>query len=166
MSELALAVYGTEDTAEHVLGVLRAHEEELPVDLDSAGIVRIRADGGFAVITTDRPGSGSSFWGVFWEAFFGLVLRVPTAGTSYGENLGGLFGAIDRAGLDADFRDRVRCALGRGCSGLGLIATNWEPEPLLNQVFLRPGSLLRASLSVEQDWELVRELGGIPTDAP
>jgi uncharacterized membrane protein len=161
MSEFALAVYDNEDTAEHVLGVLRAHEEELPVDLDSAGIVRMRADGGFTVITTDRPGSGSSFWGVFWEALFGLVLMVPKAGTAYGENLGGLFGAIDRAGLDGTFRDRVRCALGRGCSGLGLIATDWQPEPVLNQVYLRPGALLRASLSAEQDSELVRELGGI-----
>jgi uncharacterized membrane protein len=165
MSELALAVYDDEATAEHVLGVLRAHEEELVVDLDSAGVVRVRADGSFTVTTTDRPHSGSSFWGVFWEAFFGLVFRVPTAGTAYGSNLGGLFGAIDRSGLDVEFRTQVRRALGRGSSGLGIVAVNWQPEQVLNQLYLRPSSLLRASLSEEQDSELVRELGGVPPSA-
>jgi uncharacterized membrane protein len=46
MSELVLAAYDREDTAAHVLGVLRAHSDELPADLDSATIVRVGTDGG------------------------------------------------------------------------------------------------------------------------
>lgn len=135
-----------------------------PANLDAVAVVRIWTDGGFTVTTTDRPGMGNAFWGVFWEALFGLVFLVPTPGTAYGPNLGGLFGAIDRAGLDEEFRAQVRHTLRRPGSGLTFLATNWEPDLVLDQLYLRPDALLRASLSIEQDAELVRELGGVPPD--
>jgi uncharacterized membrane protein len=161
VSEFVLAAYDREDTAEHVLGVLRAHSDELPADLDAVAVVRLGADDGFTLTTTDRPGLGSSVWGVFFEALFGLVFLVPTPGTAYEPNLGGLFGTIDRAGLDDDFRARVRAALRRPGSGLGFLATDWSPQLVLDQLYLRPDTLLRTSLSTAQDAEVVRELGGV-----
>jgi uncharacterized membrane protein len=165
MSEFVLAAYDREDTADHVLGLLRAHSDDLPADLDAVAVVRIGTDGGFTVTTTDRPGLGGSFWGVFFEALFGLVFLVPTPGTAYGPNLGGLFGAIDRAGLDEDFRTQVRATLRRPGSGLTFMATDWDPELVLDQLYLRPDGLLRTSLSSAQDAELVHELGGAPSRA-
>jgi uncharacterized membrane protein len=161
MSKFVLAAYDREDTADHVLGVLRAHSDELPVGLEAVAVVRLAVDGGFTVTTNDGPGLGGSFCGVFFEALFGLIFLVPSPGTAYGPNLGGLFGIIDRAGLDADFRARVRAALRRPGSGLSFLATNWRPELVLDQVYLRPDTLLSTSLSGAQDSELVRELSGV-----
>jgi uncharacterized membrane protein len=161
MSKFVLAAYDREDTADHVLGVLQAHSDELPVDLDAVAVVRLAVDGGFSVTTNDRPGVHGSFLGVFFEALFGLIFLVPSPGTAYGPNLGGLFGIIDRAGLDNDFRAHVRAALPRPGSGLTFLATNWRPELVLDQVYLRPDTLLSRSLSRTQDGELVRELGGV-----
>jgi uncharacterized membrane protein len=166
VSELVLAVYAREDAAEHVLGVLRAHLVELPGQLDSAATVRVTADGEYAVTPTDRQGSGKAFWGVFWEALFGLVFLVPVAGTAYGSNLGGLFGAIDRAGIDADVRGRVRSAFSSPSSGLAVIATGWSPAPVISQYIARPSALVRASLQLEHGSELMRELGGAPPAEP
>jgi uncharacterized membrane protein len=162
MSELVVATYAAEDAAEHVLGVLRAHTVELPGDLDSAATVRVGTDGGYTVTMTDSLESSASFFGVLWEALFGLVFLVPAAGTAYGSNLGGLFGAIDRAGLDAAFRASVRDALVTQRSGLAVIATGWNPQTVLAEFILRPNAVLRASLVLEQNSELMCELGGEP----
>ncbi|MBV9582340.1 MAG: DUF1269 domain-containing protein [Chloroflexi bacterium] len=124
--------------------------------------MRVAGDGAYTVRLTDRQGSGNAFWGVFWEALFGLIFLVPLAGTAYGANLGGLFGAIDRAGLDADFRTRVRAALGSRSSGLALIATGWDPEPILSQFVPHPNVLLSTALHLEPGSELMHELGGVP----
>jgi uncharacterized membrane protein len=162
MSNLVLAAYAGEDAAEHVLGVLRANKHELPGGFDSSATVRIGPDGDYTVVQTDARSSGDAFWGVLWEALFGLILLVPDTGTAYGTSLGGLFGAIDRAGLDADFRSRVRVALGNSTSALALIATGWNPEPVLSDFPVRPRALISVPLLLEQGSELMRELGGAP----
>jgi uncharacterized membrane protein len=158
MSELLLAVYEREDTAEHVLGVLRAQGDALAASLDSAAIIRVGRDR-VTVIRTEHPRSTASFWGVFWEALFGLIFRVPAPAPADNSHLGQLFGTIERAGLDACFRARVRAVLHRGGSALALFALNWNTEALLSQLYLRPDALVRAWLSPEQDLELMREVG-------
>jgi uncharacterized membrane protein len=160
MSQLVLATYASADSLERALELLRARGE-----LDSVATVHVDLDGAYSLTLADRHASGEAFWGLFWEAFFGLVFRVPVPGTAYGSNLGGLFGAIDRAGLDAEFRADVRSALGDGSSGLAVIATTWNPEPLLNQNAAPPNTVLHASIRLEQDSELMHELGGAPPDS-
>ena len=161
MSELLLFMYKGEQAAGDVLAELVAHDDELSQELWSAGVVRVSADGRFSVTATDRPGSGSPFWGVLWEALFGLVFTVPTAGSAYGANLGGLFGAIDRAGIDERFRTRMRKALGPRSSGLAMLLRETDPAPLVERARARPRTVLRTSLSPEQDSALREELGGI-----
>jgi uncharacterized membrane protein len=157
VSELVLATYAGADATERALGLLRARGE-----LDSAATVRVHADDTYTLALADRHASGEAFWGVFWEAFFGLVFRVPVPGTAYGSNLGGLFGAIDRAGLNAEFRADVRNVLRDGSSGLAVIATTWNPEQALTQFSAAPNTILQAFVHLEQDSELMHELGGAP----
>src|SRR5262249_43160893 len=90
MSQLLLAVYHSEDTAEHVLGVLRAQGDELTASLESAAVVKRQRDCTLTVIRTEQPRS-AAFWGVFWEAFFGLCFRVPDPAPAASSNLGQFF---------------------------------------------------------------------------
>ena len=85
---------------------------------------------------------------------------MPVPGTAYGSNLGGLFGAIDRAGLDAEFRTDVRDVLRDGSSGLAVIATGWNPEAVLSEFAAPSQALLQVAVHLEQDSELMHELGG------
>ena len=164
MSQLLLAVYESEDTAEHVLGVLRARGDELTASLESAAIVRVRGDASFTVIRTEQARSSGWFWGVFWEALFGLTFRATDRAPATDSNVGQLFGTIERAGLDERFRARVRRALRRGRSALALFTLNWNTEALINQLYLRPDTYVRARLSPEQDFELLKELGRLPPE--
>ncbi|MBV8955676.1 MAG: DUF1269 domain-containing protein [Solirubrobacterales bacterium] len=160
MSAFLLFAYTNEEAAGRVLARLRASGTD-GGDLDSSSVVRVAVDGKFTVTTTDRPGRGSPFWGILWEALFGLVFLVPAAGTSYGPNLGGLFGAIDRAGIDEDARARIREALGPGSSALGLLLRETRPELVTQLIQAHGGTKVEASISLEEDSELAQELGAI-----
>jgi uncharacterized membrane protein len=164
MSQLLLAVYKSEDTAQHVLGVLRARGDELTESLESAAIVRLGGDASFTVIRTEHARPSGSFWGVFWEALFGLTFRVTDRAPATDSNVGQLFGTIERAGLDERFRARMRRALRRGSSALALFALNGNTEALIDQLYLRPDAYVRARLSPEQDFELLKELGRLPPE--
>src|SRR5262245_59082490 len=114
-----------------------------------------------------RPGthSGTS-WAVLWSALFELVFAVPVAGTAYGSSLGGVFGALERAGIDTDIRARAHDMLGPGTSGLAFLTSSVDPEPALNRLSVHPTGVLRVPLSAEQDAELAMELGGSPSIQP
>jgi uncharacterized membrane protein len=159
MSEVLLAVYRGEDTAEHLLGVLQAQEGAFTANLESLALVRLRRDSTFTVITTDPSRSTASFWGVFWEALFGLIFGVPDRPPETSSSLGQLFGTMERAGLDERFRARVRRAMRRGSSALGFFASNQSAESLMGQPFLRPQTYVCAHLLPDQDVELLKELG-------
>jgi uncharacterized membrane protein len=158
MSALALFVYA--ETAEQVLHELRAGAPGA-TELDSSGVVRVAADGGLTVTTIDWPGRGNPFWGLLWEALFGLVFLVPAAGSGYGSHVGGLFGAIDRAGLDADVRARIRSALGPRTSGLGMLLPEAHPGLIADLLYAHGGRVVLASLSLANDSELAQELGAM-----
>ena len=105
--------------------------------------------------------AGCTFSGILWEALFGLVFLVPAPGTSYGSNLGGLFGAIDRAGIDQHVRVRIREALGPRTSGLGLVLAEANSELIADMLHPHGGTVVVTSLSLEPDSELAQELGAI-----
>jgi uncharacterized membrane protein len=158
MSQLLLAVYRGEETAEHVLGALRAQDAVFTADLESLAVVCLRRDATFTVIT-EPSRSTASFWGVFWEALFGLIFGVPDRPPATSSNLGQLLGTMERAGLDVQFRTRVRRVLRRGSAALGVFADSRAAECLITQPYLRPQACVCVRLLPEQDVELLKELG-------
>ena len=159
MSELVLSVLEGEDSAVRGLRDLRAARPSFE-SLASAATVSVGVAGSYAVGTTGRPGSGVGFPGMFWEALFGLVFLVAAPGSSYGPSSGALFGMLTSAGVDDEFLDRARNALVPATSGVALLLSDEEREPVLEALRSQGGTLVRTSLSAEQEAELERELGG------
>jgi uncharacterized membrane protein len=159
MSELVRSVFAGEESAVRALRDLRAALPSVE-GLASAATVSVGAAGSYAVGTTGHPGSGAGFPGVFWEALFGLVFLVAAPGSSYGPSSGALFGMLTSAGVDDAFLGRARTALVSGTSGVALLLSDDEREPVLEVLRSYGGTLVRTSLSAEQEKELERELGG------
>jgi len=158
MGELVFSVFTAQDGATRVLGELRARGTA-PESIASAVTVSVLPDGSYAVGTTDRPGSGSGFSGVFWEALFGLVFLVHVPGSSYGPGAGALFQTISNAGVDEGFRARAREALTPGTSAIGLLLEDEDAQEVVALLAPYGGRIVSTSLSPEQDAELGRELG-------
>jgi uncharacterized membrane protein len=165
MSELVLSVFEGEESASAWLGELRAALPAIEA-VESAGTVSVGRTGSYAVGTTGRPGSGSAFPGIFWEALFGLLFLVPTPGSSFGPGAGAVFGTLLNAGVDEGFLDRAREVLRPGTSAVALLLADGDREPVLGSLGSRGGTFVRTSLSAEQDAELERELGGASRPSP
>lgn len=140
---------------------LRTSRQLRDDDVHSCALVAVGRDGRLGITTTDTPGAGSPLWGLFWEALFGLTVLVPEPRSSYGTSVGEIFGAIDRAGIDAAVRTRLRMLLRPGSSGLAIVAS--EPLPALEAQIgaLERVEILSATLDFDADSELAYELGAI-----
>ena len=73
-----------------------------------------------------------------------------------------MFGLLDRAARRGLLL-RVRGILFGGTSGLAFLAAHVDPEPALRHLAQPPSAIVRRVLSLEQDAELILELGGVGT---
>ncbi len=161
MTELVLGVFaGKESTAEVLRDLRRCNVAADSVA--SAGTVSVGPDGSYAAGTTDRPGSGCGFSGVFWEGLFGLVFFVHVPGSSYGPTTGAVFEAVSHTGADECFRARAREALRPGSCAVGLLLQDEDVPRVLALLAAYGARLVRTSLTPAQDAELGRELGRTP----
>jgi uncharacterized membrane protein len=158
MSELLLLVLDGEDAAGNVLRELDRRTAE-QADIRSCALVSIGADGRVTVTTTGRPGSESAFWGMLWEALFSLVFLVPEAGSGYGPNVGELFGALDRAGIDEHVRARIRESLGPRSSAVAMLVHTPLPTLASDLRAAYGGTMIASAVDLEPQSELAQELG-------
>ena len=87
---------------------------------------------GLMVSTPSAPITVSGVRGTYLGRPVGGTVRADLCRAAPGHrlrpDLGGVFGALDRAGLDADFRDSARRMLERQTSCLAFFAANSDPE--------------------------------------
>ena len=129
-----------------------------------------------AVITRDREGryrantshhavgAGASY-GMFWGLLFGLLFFVPVFGMAVGAGLGALMGRVAKTGIDKQFQDQVRDLVQPGTSALFLVVDKVTPDKAVEGLSRFGGTVLKSSLSKEQEKELQEALHGVPTQA-
>ncbi len=161
MGELLIGVFDGEPSAPRVLRELRASNVTY-ASVGSAGTVSVGDGGVFEVCSGGQIGSSSGYSGLFWGALFALVLLPQASGSSYGPKVGALFGTVSQAGVDEAFRTRARRAFSAGTSAIGMLSSDEEAPSVIALLASRTASVVRTSLSPEQDVQLARELGRVP----
>ena len=112
-----------------------------------------------AVISRDAVGGGASY-GMFWGFLFGLLFFIPVFGMAVGAGLGALMGKVAKTGIDKQFQDQVRDMLQPGTSALFLIVGKVTPDKAVEALSRYGGTVLKSSLSKEQEKELQDALHG------
>lgn len=64
----------------------------------------------------------------FWGLLFGCLFFVPVLGMAVGAGLGGLFGKIEKSGIDQEFINQVRGKLKPGTSALFMVVEKVTPD--------------------------------------
>ena len=168
MSELVCIAFQDSDTADQVLNKLRAMEPKHVLDLEDAVIVVRDKDGKVHLKQcVDVFGSATTHGvalGMLWGALMGLLFFNPLAGLlaslAGGAGGGAITLAAEEYGLLSDYGipDTFIRALGStivpGTSAIFLLIQNFDEDKLLAKISTYEGTILKTSLSKEQEERL------------
>lgn len=168
MSELVCIAFKDSSTADRVLNELRAMETEYILDLEDAVIVVRDMDGKVHLKQCVDVFGGATTQGValgvLWGGLMGLLFMNPLAGL-LGSLAGGAgggamtvaaseFGLLSDYGIPDNFIRSLGSTIGRGTSAIFLLIRSADQEKVLSRVSRHEGTILKTSLSAEQEEKL------------
>lgn len=168
MSELVCIAFKDSSTADRVLNELRAMETNYVLDLEDAVIVVRDMDGKVHLKQCVDVFGGATVHGVslgmLWGGLIGLLFMNPLAGLigslAGGAGAGAITTAASEYGLLSDYGipDHFIRALGstitRGTSAIFLLIRSVDQDKLLANFSRYEGTILKTSLSAEQEEKL------------
>jgi uncharacterized membrane protein len=166
MSDLVVVGFQGEDTADQVLNKLVALQKEHLIDLEDACVV-VRDQNGTvhlkqAVHLAGMGAASGGAWGALWGTLIGLLFLNPLAGlltgAAFGAGAGALSGALSDYGIDDDFIRSLGSTIQPGSSALFVLVRRATMDKVLPELSQFNGTVLRTSLSNEQEARLRQAL--------
>jgi uncharacterized membrane protein len=158
MSTLVAIGYPDETTASAAADEARRLARDLIIEPEAIAVISRNRDGRFQVSTNHHAVSGGATWGMLWGLLFGMLFSIPVFGMAVGAGLGALMGKVARTGIDKQFQDQVRDMLEPGTSALFLVVDKVTPDKAVDALGLYGGTVLKSSLSKEQEKDLQEAL--------
>jgi uncharacterized membrane protein len=152
--------YPEQGTAGQAAEELRRLHHDLLVAHDAIAVITRDAQGEYVVITSHHPVVNDASWGMFWGPLFGLVFFVPVFGTAIGAGLGGLFGKIERSGINRAFQQQARDMVRPGTSALFVLTGQVDADAVLAALARFGGTPLRFPLTATQAADLQEAIHG------
>lgn len=163
MSTLIAIGYEDESTATAAAAEARRLASDLIIEPEAIAVINRDVDGNFHVTTNHHAVGGGASWGMFWGLLFGMLFFIPIFGMAVGAGLGALMGKVAKTGIDEQFQAQVRDLLQPGTSALFLVVDKVTPDKAAEGLARYGGTVLKSSLSKEQEQDLQNALHG--TDA-
>src|SRR5262247_3310899 len=169
MSDLIAVGFKGEDTADQVLNKLQALQKEYLIDLEDSCVV-VRDQGGQvhlkqAINLTRMGATTGGLQGTMWGTLIGLLFLNPligmVAGAAVGAGSGALAGALSDYGIDDTFIRSVGSTIAPGSSALFVLVRSVTADRVLPELRPFEGTVLRTSLSNEQEARLQQALQSV-----
>jgi uncharacterized membrane protein len=169
MSDLIAVGFKGEDIADQVLNKLQAMQKDYLIDLadacvvvrDQAGPVHLKQ----AVNLTRVGAAAGGLRGAMWGTLIGLLFLNPliglAAGAAVGAGTGALAGRLSDFGIDDQFIRSVGSTIEPGSSALFVLVRSVTADRVLPELRPFEGTVLRTSLSNEQEARLQQALQGL-----
>jgi uncharacterized membrane protein len=168
MSDLICVAFKDKDTADCALNELRAMQAEYLIDLEDACVVVRDADGKVrlkqAVNLVSVGSTKSGLSGMLWGTLVGLLFLNPLAGMALGGAIGAgtgaLAGHMTDYGIPDDYIRKIGGTIEPGTSALFVLVRKVNPDKVLPELSKYQGTVLRTSLTNEQEDRLREALSG------
>ncbi len=162
MSDLVCIVFNGRHTADQVLNDLRSMQKEHLVDLEDSCVVTRDEEGKLQLkqaVDLVRTGALSGgTWGALWGTLVGILFMNPLAGlligAAAGAGAGALSGALADYGIDDDFIKKMGEQICPDSSALFVLLRKVTLDKVLPDLSRYEGTVLKTSLSNEQEQEL------------
>ena len=160
VADLIAIGYPDQATAEAAAEEARRLAQDLIIQPDAIAVIVRDEDGSYHVHTSHHPVGSGATWGMFWGFLFGLLFFVPVFGMAIGAGMGALMGKLAKTSIDKQFQDQVRDMVKPGTSALFLVLEKVTPDKAVEAMSKYGGTVLKTSLSKEDEKELQDALHG------
>jgi uncharacterized membrane protein len=165
MSELIVLGFETEAEADNFGFKLAQMQKDLIVELDDAAEVVRDPDGKPHVKHGGNMVGAGALGGAFWGMLFGLLFFIPFLGLAIGAGMGALFGKLGKTGIDKQVLSQMSDAVPPGKAGWFLLIRKMTEDKFLAGIEGSTATVVRTSLSEEQEKELKHAFGASKHEA-
>jgi uncharacterized membrane protein len=165
MADLIAIGYPDQATADEAAEEARRLAADLIIQPDAIAVIVRDEDGSYHVHTTHHAVGGGAVWGMFWGFLFGLLFFIPVFGMAVGAGMGALMGKFAKTSIDKQFQDQVRGMVAPGTSALFLMVEKVTPDKAIEAMSKYGGTVLKTSLSKDDEKDLQDALHGGETAA-
>src|ERR1700760_2281838 len=165
MADLIAIGYPDETTADAAADEARRLAADLIIQPDAIAVIVRDKDGSYHVHTTHHAVGAGTAWGMFWGFLFGLLFFIPVFGMAICAGMGALMGKVAKTSIDKQFQDQVRDMIQPGTSALFLMLEKVTPDKAVEAMSNYGGTVLKTSLSKDDEKELQDTLHGGQADA-
>jgi uncharacterized membrane protein len=160
MADLIAIGYPDEATATAAADEARRLAHDLIIQPDAIAVISRDTEGNYHVTTNHHMVGAGATWGMFWGLLFGLLFFIPVFGMAIGAGMGALMGKLGKSSIDKQFQDQVRDMLKPGTSCLFLMLEKVTPDKAVEAMSKYGGTVLKTSLSKQDEQELQDALHG------
>lgn len=165
MSELIVIGYDDKFRAEEVRLTLLKMQQDYLVDLEDAVVAVKDEDGKVKLNQIHHLVGAGAVGGGFWGLLIGLLFLSPLIGTAVGAAAGAVVGALSDVGINDDFMKRLAATLTPGSSVLFVLVRKATPDKVVDEVKQYGGTVLRTSLTKEDEAALQAALDSVNQDS-
>ena len=159
MSDLVVVAFDNETDAEKLQAQMKRLQKEHLVTLEDAAVVVRKADGKVKVKQSTSLVGAGALGGAFWGLLIGLVFRAMWWGLAIGAVLGALRGKFKDIGIDDKFIKEVGETIQPGNSAIFLLIRESTPDKLIDELKGYKGTVLKTSLSTDDEAKLRAAFG-------
>jgi len=155
-----LVVIGYDDLhkAEEVRLKLVKMQKDYLIDLEDAVIAVKDEKGKVKLHQAVNLTAAGAVSGGFWGALIGLIFLSPLLGMAVGAAAGAASGALADVGIDDKFMKELAGSMNAGSSVLFVLVRKATPDKVLEELKGTGGSILKTSLSHENEAKLQEAL--------
>ncbi len=154
MSDLIAIAYDDEYKAEDVRLTLIKLQKEHLIELEDAAVIVKNAEGKIKLNQAIDLTTAGAVSGGFWGLLIGTLFLSPLLGAAVGAAAGAASGALSDIGVDDNFMKSLGETLQPGTSALFILVRKVTPDKVLEEVAPYGGTVLRTSLSKDEEAQL------------
>lgn len=163
MSTLVAIGYNEPYKAEEVPLTLRKLERDYLIDLDDAVAAVKDAKGKVKLHQSLNLTAAGAATGGFWGMLIGLIFLNPLIGLAVGASAGAVSGALTDVGINDQFMKDLAASMKPGGSVLFVLVRKSTPDKVLAELQGTGGTILKTSLSHDDEAKLQAALNAAKT---
>lgn len=160
MSNLIAICFDDEHKAFELKAELIKLQKEYLMQMEDVVVVTKESDGKVKLHQAVNLTAAGAVGGAFWGTLIGLIFLNPLLGAAVGAGAGALSGSVADVGINDDFMKELGQNLKEGNSALFVLVRKSTPDKVLARLEGFGGTVLRTSLSVEEEQQLRQALSG------